>query len=138
MVAVAPDDPAKALSGGMYVPLSRNDLMLDMRRRDEAEGERRMIGSGRRDGFLGRETRDELPAATDAGIAGVEDGWLGRGRLRPRKTSADFRTCENCYVRRKLIVWRKWENCRSTDCRFDSPEDTVSISHSSLAVVDLL
>lgn len=37
--------------GGTYWPFSRNDLMFVMRRREEADGERRMIGSGRR-GFL--------------------------------------------------------------------------------------
>jgi len=40
-------------SGGMYTPLSRKDLMFDMRRIADAEGERRMIGSGRRAGVLG-------------------------------------------------------------------------------------
>ena len=39
--------------GGMKVPDSRKDFTLDMRRRDEAEGESRMMGcSMRRDGFL--------------------------------------------------------------------------------------
>ena len=31
--------------------------MFDMRRREEADGESRIIGSGRREAFLGRETR---------------------------------------------------------------------------------
>ena len=31
--------------------------MFDMRRREDAEGERRMMGSGRRPGFLSREAR---------------------------------------------------------------------------------
>ena len=74
--------------------------MLDMRRREEADGESRMIGSGRREGFLGRETREEeddeeIPAvAVDVGTAAVETGWFGRGRLRARNISADFRTLE--------------------------------------------
>lgn len=72
--------------------------MLDMRSREEADGERRMIGSGRREGFLGRDTRDdddEAPAvAVAVGTVAVEVGWLGRGRLRARKISADFRTLE--------------------------------------------
>jgi len=37
-------------SAGMYTPLSRNDLILAMRRMEEAEGETRMMGSGRRTG----------------------------------------------------------------------------------------
>lgn len=40
-------------SAGMYIPLSRKDLMFDIRRSDEAEGDKRMIGSGRRTGALG-------------------------------------------------------------------------------------
>jgi hypothetical protein len=40
-------------SGGMYTPLSIKDLMFDMRRREDAEGERRMMGSGRRTGAFG-------------------------------------------------------------------------------------
>ena len=31
--------------------------MFDMRRREEADGESKMIGSGRREAFLGRDTR---------------------------------------------------------------------------------
>ena len=52
---LAPDvEPARLESGGMYVPVSRKDLMLVMRSREDAEGERSMIGSGRRPGFLSR------------------------------------------------------------------------------------
>ena len=68
--------------------------MLDIRRREEADGESKMIGSGRRDGCLGRETKDEALAVVDAGTGAVADGWLGRGRLRAKKISADFRTWE--------------------------------------------
>jgi hypothetical protein len=57
MLAVA-DEPARVESAGMYVPDSRKDLILLMRRREDAEGERRMIGSGRRPGFLSREARE--------------------------------------------------------------------------------
>jgi hypothetical protein len=46
-------DVALEDSGGTYTPLSINDLMFDIRRRDEADGDRRMIGSGRRTGALG-------------------------------------------------------------------------------------
>ena len=35
-------------SGGVYIPPSRNDLIFDMRSSDDAEGDNRMIGSGRR------------------------------------------------------------------------------------------
>jgi hypothetical protein len=40
-------------SGGMYVPFSRKDLIFAMRSSEEAEGERRIMGSGRRTGALG-------------------------------------------------------------------------------------
>jgi hypothetical protein len=36
-------------SGGTKTPSWRKDLMFDMRIREEADGERRMIGSGRED-----------------------------------------------------------------------------------------
>ena len=62
--------------------------MLLMRRRDDAEGERRMIGSGRRPDFLGRFTRAGL-AVTFV----VAEAWCpGRCRLRLKKTSAVLRT----------------------------------------------
>lgn len=40
-------------SGGTYMPFSRKALMFDKRRREEADGESRMIGSGRLTGALG-------------------------------------------------------------------------------------
>lgn len=100
IVAVAPDDPASALSGGMYVPASRKDLMFDIRSRDDAEGESSIIGSGRRDGFFGSETRDDVLDATEmAAVVPVDDGgWApGRGRLRPRKISAVLRMWEKSW-----------------------------------------
>lgn len=39
-------------SGGMYIPLSRKDLILLIRRRDDADGESSMMGSGRRPGLV--------------------------------------------------------------------------------------
>ena len=46
-------DDALTDSGGTYIPFSRNALMFDNRRREGADGERRMIGSGRRTGAFG-------------------------------------------------------------------------------------
>lgn len=60
--------------------------MFDMRSKEEAEGESRIMGSGRREGFLGRETSEA--GFVEGGSAAV----VGRGRLRPRKISADLRT----------------------------------------------
>ena len=76
--------------------------MFDIRRREEAEGERRMIGNERREedetgsnGFFGIE-----PGPAD-GIGGLMPGfvlpggyWLARDRLRPRNISAVLRTWE--------------------------------------------
>ena len=70
--------------------------MLDMRSREEAEGESRMMGSGRRVGFLGRLARggwEELAVdVTEAAAPGREDG--GAARERARKISADLRMWE--------------------------------------------
>lgn len=88
------------------MPVSRKDLMFDMRRRDEAEGESRMIGSGRREGFFERDTSEEALPAEGKG-AGTEDCCTGRGRLRPRNISADLRTCEkSCGGEKKLV--KRW------------------------------
>ena len=40
------------------MPDSRKDLILLMRSREDADGERRIMGSGRRPGFLSREARE--------------------------------------------------------------------------------
>jgi hypothetical protein len=72
-------------SGGMYVPDSRNDLIFDIRRSEEADGERRMIGSGRRTGALGFIAREGLFAKFAA--AGCADFRVLNG-------TASFRTCE--------------------------------------------
>ncbi len=33
-------------SGGIYIPVSRKDLMFDMRSREDADGDKSIIGSG--------------------------------------------------------------------------------------------
>ena len=50
------------------MPDSRKDLILLMRSREDADGERRIIGSGRRPGFLSREAR-EVVVAEGAALA---------------------------------------------------------------------
>jgi len=70
MLAVE-EEPARLESVGMYVPDSRKDLMLDMRRREDAEGETRMIGSGRRLAFLSREASEEVVV-----VEGVVEGFF--------------------------------------------------------------
>jgi len=59
--------------------------MFDMRRREEAEGDSRIMGSGRREGFLGWEGRlggmDEGVMEGRVVVVEVVVGGLGRARL---------------------------------------------------------
>lgn len=72
-------------AGGWYWPDSRKGLMFDMRRREEAEGDRRMMGSGRREDFLGWEGRpegtEEWVVEGRAEVAEAAAGGFGRARL---------------------------------------------------------
>lgn len=80
--------------------------MFDIRRREEAEGERRMMGYGREEeefveeGGAGCLIRDaplgiDVDAAFMPGFAMFACAcWPGRERLRPRNISAVFRTWE--------------------------------------------
>ena len=70
--------------------------MLLMRSREEAEGESRMMGSGRRVGFLGRETRAGFVFAL--AVVVVDDWWPGLVRLRLRNTSAVLRMWEKSWL----------------------------------------
>lgn len=92
MLALA-EEPARFESGGMYLPPSRKDLMLLMRSMEEAEGESRMIGSGRRPGFLSLDARD---------VVVVVKGAAGDGFLRSLKN------CSEC-----LRIWEK--SCAGND-----------------------
>ena len=68
------------------MPDSRKDLMLDIRKREEAEGETRMMGSGRREDFLSREAREAVVFWVIA---------AGLSFLRSlEKVSTYLRTCE--------------------------------------------
>lgn len=84
-------------SGGTKMPSWRKVLALEVRIREEAEGERRMIGSPLREGLGFRP-----PAVGAMGLAplGFVPGgyWPGRVRLRPRKISAVFRTWEKSWL----------------------------------------
>lgn len=74
--------------------------MFDIRRREEAEGERRMMGSGRRawwEGFLRRETREAFVAVLAAVMAAVVEGACLEGRARERNVSAILRTWEKSW-----------------------------------------
>lgn len=72
-------------AGGWYWPDSRKGFMFDMRRREEAEGERRMMGSGRREDFLGWDGRlggtEEGVIEGRAEVAEAAVGGFGRARL---------------------------------------------------------
>lgn len=77
--------PVPVPSGGVKRPSSRKARMFVRRRREEAEGERRMIGSGRRP--AGRE------GVGPEGTALVPGCW----GLRWMKTVASFLTCEKSW-----------------------------------------
>lgn len=62
-------------SGGTKMPSWRKDFAFEVRISDEADGERRMIGSSFRDDFDFRERLDRLPAAD--GVGGIIDGLPG-------------------------------------------------------------
>jgi hypothetical protein len=79
-------DVLELWSGGVYRPDSRNDLALDMRSSDEADGDKRMIGSGRRAGFW---------FSTRAGLF-VMLAAAGLG-LRDMKGAASFLTWEKSF-----------------------------------------
>ena len=84
--------------GGAYVPDSRKGFMLDIRRSEDAEGESRMIGSGRRFGFFGCDgSEGGIPVVVEDERVEIPDaavGPEGRERVRPRYASADLRTWE--------------------------------------------
>ena len=93
------------------MPSSRNDLIFDIRIRDDADGERRMMGSGRRvdaegavavpgmPGFFGNERPADGAGMGGCLLLGLTPGgsWPVRERLRPRKSSAVLRTWEKSY-----------------------------------------
>ena len=69
--------------------------MFDMRRRDEAEGESRMMGSGRRPDFLeSREARVVVEPVEVAVVVVVVGAFL-RSLM---KTSEYLRTCEKSCI----------------------------------------
>jgi hypothetical protein len=95
------------------MPSCRKDLMFDSRIGEEAEGERRIIGSRREVelevvdgdgtlGFLGSDRPAEGMGTTMLLLPpGLTPGgyWFRDERLRPRKTSAVFRTWEKSCAR---------------------------------------
>jgi len=97
--------------GGTYVPDERKDFMLERRRREDAEGERRIIGSRRRpeveegaEGLEGIEGVFGLRCEARGWFVGATVGlapsfWPGRlaARERWRKVSAVFRTWEKSW-----------------------------------------
>lgn len=87
--------PEEEESDGVYTPSSRKDLMLLRRKSDDADGERRMIGSARERPGLER-------PATSAVFWAVAEAGAGLlpfvARRRFRKGSACLRTWEKSYV----------------------------------------
>lgn len=105
------DDARVGWSGGTKTPSCRNDLILESRMGDEAEGDRRMIGSTRREEEDDDDEEDEIAVGGFLGSASPAEGAgripplpgiglfaPGRAlRFRPRKVSAVLRTWENSY-----------------------------------------
>lgn len=89
-------------SGGTKTPSPRKDLTFDMRIRDDADGERRMIGSGRDEPFFedgGPSPAEGVGRSADLlGAAFVAPVVVPARLLRPRKVSALLRTCEKSCV----------------------------------------
>ena len=91
------------------MPPSRNDLIFDMRRRDDAEGDSRMMGS---DLLLLTFDTAGFCACGIGLVASVFADWEGPGlapgaplsdRL-PRKVSPCLRTCEKSYQSQSSIT----------------------------------
>ena len=82
--------------------------MLLMRRREEAEGESRMMGSGRRVGFLERTVVEDGFGGMEAAVVVVEEGCVERRRLRPRNVSAVLRTWEKSWVGVSMGMEEVW------------------------------
>ena len=118
----------EAASASVKRPPSRKDLMLLIRRSDEADGDNRMIGSMRRP-VLGRlEFR--------AGFCGIDDGGApgrpvtGCGRLFRKNVSACLRICEKSWPSRSATARTKnWS--WSSYSRLYTMKNTVSVPHSS-------
>lgn len=89
-----------AASVGVKTPSSRNCLTLPMRRREEADGDRSMMGSRRfRGAFCRFATRVE---------AGSGAGADGLGRLR-RKVAAILRYgVKSFHHTVSAVIWKKW------------------------------
>ena len=84
-IMFAPVEAVLFEEGGVKTPSTRKDLMLERRRSEDAEGDRRMIGSGRRPdtGLLGRRAEE---AVVKAGV-----GPDGRAVVRRRNASVYLR-----------------------------------------------
>lgn len=83
-------DVELAESAGINAPPSRNDLIFDMRRIEDADGERSIMGSGRRAGAL----RLWASAGLFARFCAAECE-----ALRERNGDASLRTWEKSYIK---------------------------------------
>lgn len=86
--------------------------MFESRISEDADGERRIMGSGRREedgdelgipGFLGRGRPADTGGSGKALLPSLIPGGYCpvRERLRPRNVSATFRTCEKSYINKR-------------------------------------
>lgn len=86
---VAVESPAAA---GMNLPSSRKDRALERRSSEDAEGDRRMMGSGRLPGAFGFMASDRLLGILE--VPECDFFWI--------KGAASLRTCEKSYVKRSV------------------------------------
>lgn len=129
------------------MPSDRKVLMFDMRSREEAEGETRMMGLGRReDEDEGEEEEEGLESSGFLGMlpapgVGIMFGLppvlalpCGRDRLRPRNSSAVLRMCEKSCVR-WLVQGARAGVSYQTYRGPDPSENSVSVSQLALASI---
>ena len=122
MLALA-EEPARFESGGMYVPDSRKDLMLLMRRREEAEGESRIMGSGRRPDFLSLEARDAVAVVV---------GAMADGFLRSLKNCSEcLRIWEKSFVKGTQYLLGAEIKAQETYRGFNAAQNAVPVPHPS-------
>src|ERR1700712_3735339 len=113
--------------------------MLDMRRRDEAEGESRIMGSDRFEETAEESGLDVLAAgraASEADFDGRPPGRDDEGGTplrRPRKVSACLRTCEKSCL---MLADYSWHDCAGAPhCRLDASQDSIVVSHSPFPTI---
>ena len=112
MLALA-EEPARFESGGMLL----------MRRREEAEGESRIMGSGRRPDFLSLEARDAVAVVV---------GAMADGFLRSLKNCSEcLRIWEKSFVKGTQYLLGAEIKAQETYRGFNAAQNAVPVPHPS-------